>query len=103
MLDVEEDFAALAVVPDEDVHGVGVRNPSDETRVGRERGDGVALDVEVTLERLRIVREERVDETEELHDTLILSKILVTWKAATRVSASDRTEAGDSHTPLRTN
>lgn len=78
MLDVEQNLSTLSVVSNEDVHGVGILNPSDETRVRRERSDGVALDVKVSLETLWIVGEEGVDETEELHDSLILTKILVT-------------------------
>lgn len=90
MLNVEEDLPALSVVSDEDVHGVGVLNPSDETGVGRERRDGVALDVKVSLERLGVVREEGVDETEKLHDPFVLSQVLVTWEENRKVSKERR-------------
>ena len=46
MLDVEQDLLLLAVVPDERVQSVTVRHPANQTRVGGERDDGVALDAD---------------------------------------------------------
>jgi hypothetical protein len=80
MLDVEQDLPAISVVSDEDVEGVGILNPSDEARVWRERRDGVALNVKMALERLGVRREKGINETEELHNSLVLTKILVTWQ-----------------------
>ena len=78
MFDVEEDLSTVSVVLDEDVQRVGTVDPTEETRVRRERNDGIFDNGEVSLERLGILLQERVDETEELHDSLVLSEILVT-------------------------
>ena len=77
MLDVEQDLATVAVILDENVQGVGAVDPAEKSRVGRERDDGVLYDREVTLKRLGVVREECVDEAEELHDPLVLPQVLV--------------------------
>lgn len=80
MLDVEEDLAAVSVVLDEYVQRVGAVDPSEEPRVGRERDDGVLDNGEMSLERLRVLLQEGVDEAEELHDSLVLTEILVTCR-----------------------
>lgn len=81
MLDVEQNLPAVAVVLDEDVERVGVVDPAEETGIGRERNDRVLDDREVTLEGLRVLLQQRVDETEELHDPLVLSKVLVSCES----------------------
>jgi hypothetical protein len=81
MFDVEQNLATVAVVLDQNVQRIGALDPSEQTRVWRKGNDGILDDREVTLERFRILLEKSVDETEELHDSLILSKILVTYKA----------------------
>jgi hypothetical protein len=55
MLYVEKDLAAVAVVLDENVERIGAVDPSEESRVGRERDDGVLDDREMALERLRVL------------------------------------------------
>ena len=77
VLDVEQDLARVAIVLNEYVERVGAVDPAEKTRVGRERDDGVLDDRQVALERLWVDREERVDEPKELHDALVLPKILV--------------------------
>lgn len=54
-----------------------MRHPADETRIRGERDDGVALDVEVSFEGLRICHEQSVDQSKELHHALILPDVLV--------------------------
>ena len=66
VLDVEEDLPRLAVLLDERMKRVAARHPRDESRVGRERHDRVALDRQVLALRVAIGREQRVDEAEEL-------------------------------------
>jgi hypothetical protein len=118
MLDIEENLSAVAVILDEDVESIGAVDPSEKTRVGRERNDGILDDGEMTLERLRILLKKGVDETEELHDPLVLTEILVTLEeevvldavaavnaklARTLLRGEDleiRTEAGDAHDAL---
>ena len=56
---------------------VVMRHPADDTRVGRQRTHRVALNVEVALGGLHVMRQQRVDEAEELHDALVLAQILV--------------------------
>lgn len=56
VLNVKEDLAALAVLADENMKRVAVGHPAEETRVLRQRDGGEALDVEVTLEALGVVR-----------------------------------------------
>ena len=46
VLDVEQDFLLLAVVPDEGVQRVTVRHPADEPRVGGQRYHRIPLDTE---------------------------------------------------------
>jgi hypothetical protein len=81
MLDVEQNLPAVTVVLDEDVERVGVVDPAEETGIRRERNDRVLDDREVTLEGLRVLLQQRVDETEELHDPLVLSKVLVSCES----------------------
>ena len=64
MFDVEEDLSTISVVLDEDVERIGTVDPTEETRVRRERDDGVLDDGEMSLERFGILLQERVDETE---------------------------------------
>ena len=46
VLDVEQDFLLLAVVPDESVQRVTVWHPADEPRVGGQRYHRIPLDTE---------------------------------------------------------
>ena len=66
MLNVKEDLPDLAVIPNQLVQRVGVRHPSDNPDIMREGNDGIAVDREVELRRLRVTREQSVDESEEL-------------------------------------
>lgn len=91
MLNVEEDFAAVAVVLNENVQRVGAVDPSEESRVRRERDDGILDNREMAFERLRVLLQKRVDETEQLHDSFILAEILVTCRR-TFVSSNAREE-----------
>lgn len=69
-----------SVVLDQDVQCVCVVDPSQETRVRRERNDGIGLYHEMAFECLRILAEKRVDQAEELHDPLVLPEIFVTFE-----------------------
>lgn len=94
MLDVEQDLATVAVVLDENVEGVRIVDPAEKTRVWRQGDDGVFDDREMPLERLGVLLKQRVDEPEKLHDSLVLSKILVT---CTRMDSSAQSESGRAH------
>lgn len=59
------------------MHGVACGHPLDESGVGAERDDGVARDAEVDLRRGAVDGQERVDESEQLHDALVLAQVLV--------------------------
>lgn len=74
MFNVEENLATVAVVFDEDVERIRALHPSEESGIGREGDDRVFDDREVPLERLRIFLQERIDETEQLHNPLVLSE-----------------------------
>lgn len=101
MLDVEENLSTVAVVLDEDVKRVGTVDPSEETRVGRERDNGVLDNREMALERLGILLEEGVDETEELHDPLVLTKIFVALEEEVVLDAIAAVDAKLARTLLR--
>ena len=70
-------YLLFSIVLDEPVQGVRVRNPSDQARVGGERDDGEPLDGQVPPEGLSVADEERVDEAEKLHHSLVLPQVLV--------------------------
>ena len=55
-----------------------MRNPSDQAGIGGERDDGEPLDGQVPSEGLPVADEERVDEAEKLHHSLVLPQVLVT-------------------------
>lgn len=65
-------------VPDEYMKGIVVGNPADQAAVGGERYDGIALDAQMSVGCLAIIGQQRIDEAEQLHHSLILAKILVT-------------------------
>lgn len=62
------------------MEGIAVLHPADKTSVWSKRDDREALDVESSLETVRIDRQKTVDEAEELHDTLVLPEIFVALK-----------------------
>lgn len=101
MLDVEEDLATVAVVLDQHMERIRTVDPSEESRVGRERNDGVLDDGEVSLERLSVLLQERVDESKELHDSLVLSQILVSFEEEVVVFAIAPDDPQLSRTLLR--
>lgn len=99
VFDIEKDLATVAVVLDENVERVGTVDPTEESRVWRQRDDRVLDDGEVALEGLGVDREESVDKTKELHDSLVLAEILVSWKGSSARARRVRgREAGE---PLR--
>jgi len=78
VLNIEKDFSVVSVVLDQNVERIAVRHPSKKTRVRRQGNDSVLLNVKVSLETFRIDGKQSVDESEQLHNSLVLSKILVT-------------------------
>lgn len=77
VLNVHQNLPRLSIPLDEHVQGIAVRHPSDQTRSRGKRRDRVLLHTEVTLGAFLIGCEECVDQSEELHNSLILSEILV--------------------------
>lgn len=80
IFDIQQDLPALPIIPNENVKSITVLHPSEETGVRCQRDNGISLDVKVPLEACRVHREQRIDEAEELHDALILAKILVPFR-----------------------
>lgn len=78
VLDVEQDLSRLAVVSDKNVKCVAVLHPAQQSSVRAQGNDRVTLDVQSAFEALSIDREQGIDETVELHDSLVLTEILVT-------------------------
>jgi hypothetical protein len=81
VLNVEQDTSAFAVLLDQGVKGVGVTDPSEQTGALRQRDCREALDREMALETLAIIVKKRVAQAEKLHNTLVLTNILVTLKS----------------------
>ena len=77
VLDVEQDLVLLAVFLDEHVQRVAVSDPPQHACVGRQRNDGEAAQTEAALVRLGVDGQQRIDETKELHDALVLPHVLV--------------------------
>ena len=77
MFDIDKNFPGLAVPLDEHVHRIAVLYPTEETCSWRKRRNGVLLDAEMPLGALLIRAEKGIDKAEELHDSLVLSQILV--------------------------
>ena len=81
VLDVEQDAPLFAVVFDQVVQGVAVRDPAEQAGLCGERNGGELLDVEVSFEGFAVVGEEGVDEPKELHDALVLSDVFVAFES----------------------
>ncbi|KAI6776023.1 hypothetical protein HG530_002781 [Fusarium avenaceum] len=77
MLDVEQDLATLTVFPNKNVEGVAVGNPPQQTTILRQRDCRIALDVKMALEAFRVVRQQGIAEAEQLHNSFVLTNILV--------------------------
>lgn len=77
VLDIEQDFPAFSVVPNQDMQCVAVLDPSQQTSVRRQWNRGIALNVKVAFEAVVIHCEKGIDETEELHDTFVLTQVLM--------------------------
>ena len=56
---------------------VAVLDPPKQTSVGRKRDDREPLDVETSLEAVRVHRQQAVDEAEQLHHPLVLPQVFV--------------------------
>ena len=80
MFDIEQDLSAVAIFPNKHVQSVTVRHEPEKTRLSTKRDRRIALDVEMSLSRLNVVRQQSIAETEQLHNTLILTDILVTFE-----------------------
>ena len=91
VLHVERDFACIAVFSDELVDGVGLRDPANEARIGRQRDDGVSGNAEVALRGLAVISQHGVDQTEQLHHALVLSQVLMTLQ--TRCKTANETNS----------
>ena len=77
MLDVQQNLARLAIVANQRVQCVRIRHPAQHACVMTEWRDCVALDTQIVLVRTPVRSQQRVDEAEELHCSLVLAQILV--------------------------
>lgn len=66
------------MVSDELIQGITVKNHADETSHVTQRNDGVSPNRQVLLAGLWINLAQSIDQAEQLHDSLILSDVLVT-------------------------
>ena len=64
---------------DEIVQRVTVGHPSQKTRVLRKRDDWERLNTQMAFEALGVIVQKSVDKTEQLHDTLVLTNIFVSF------------------------
>lgn len=88
MLDIEQNLSTVSVVLDKNMQRIGTIDPSQQTRVRRERNDGILDNGKMSLEGFGILLQQSIDEAKELHDTLVLSKILVSCERWMRQSVS---------------
>mmetsp|Transcript_10854 Transcript_10854/g.22568 ORF Transcript_10854/g.22568 Transcript_10854/m.22568 type:complete len:327 (-) Transcript_10854:940-1920(-) len=77
VLDVQGDLPRLPELPDQRVQRVAVGHPPDQARVGAQRGHRVPRNAQVVLRGGAVVLQQRVDQAEELHHTLVLPQVLV--------------------------
>lgn len=63
------------------MEGIAVLNPAQQTRIWREGYHGVTLYMKATFKAFGINRKQCIDETEELHNPFVLTKIFVTYQA----------------------
>lgn len=77
VLNIEQDLSRLSVVSHKDVKCVAVLHPTQQSGVRAQGNDRVTLDVQSAFEALSIDREQGVDEAVELHDSLVLTEILM--------------------------
>jgi hypothetical protein len=54
IFDVEKNLAALAIIPDQDVQGVAILHPAQQTGIGSQRDDRISLDMQASLETICI-------------------------------------------------
>lgn len=79
MLNIHQDFPLVSVLFNENVNGVTVGNPTEQTGTRGKRSYRKSLDAEMSLGGFVVIFKKSVDQTEELHDTLILSQVLVAY------------------------
>ena len=80
MFNVQKNFPRFSILPHQCMQGIAMRDPSNQTRVGRERDDRVPLNREIPLPCFIVIENDVVDETKQLHNPLILSEILMTFE-----------------------
>lgn len=77
MFNIHQDFPLVSVLFDENVNGVAVGDPTEQTGTRGKRSYRKSLDAEMSLGGFVIIIKKSVDQTEQLHDTLVLSQVLV--------------------------
>jgi len=82
MLDIHQNLPAISVALDEHVQRITVLHPSKQTRSWRKRCNGELLDTEMPLGTFLVGAKKGIDETEELHDSLVLTQVFVSCRLA---------------------
>jgi hypothetical protein len=82
MLDVHQNLPAVSVSLDEHMQGIAMLHPSKQTRAWRKRGNGILLNTKMSLGAFLIRAKKRVNKSEELHDSFVLTQIFVSCSSA---------------------
>jgi hypothetical protein len=82
MLDVHQNLPAVPVSLDEHMQGIAMLHPTKQTRAWRKRGNGILLNTKMSLCALLVRAEKRIDKSEELHNSFILTQIFVSYMLA---------------------
>lgn len=61
------------------MEGITILHPTEKTSVGSQRNNRKALDVQAPLETVGIDGQEVVNQAEQLHNSLVLTQIFVTY------------------------
>jgi hypothetical protein len=73
VLDIDENLSRLSIALDQHVKRVTVLYPSEQTCTRRQGSDRVGLNAQMPFGSLLVGGEQSVDQTEQLHDSLVLS------------------------------
>jgi hypothetical protein len=79
ILYVQQHLLRFTVIANENMQGVTVFHPTQKPGIRGQGNNREGLYVQSALEAISVYRQKRVDKTEELHDSFVLTEVLMTF------------------------
>lgn len=73
MLDIQQNLLFVSVISDQRVQSVAMRHPANQAAFRAQRNHHVSLYRQIATERVGILLQQRVYQTEQLHHSFVLS------------------------------